>query len=75
MPPAPLCADDTFAALALSQVVSSLRFFAGTAFLLTIRFGPFINSETGSKSFTTSYCSGKIAALMTNWSPDPIAMV
>ena len=44
--------------LALIQAISSLRSFAGNAFLLTISCGLLATSEIGSKSLSTSYCSG-----------------
>jgi hypothetical protein len=51
--------------LALIQAISSLRFVAGTEFGVTMICGALGSSETGSKSFTTSYCRSYIAGLTT----------
>ena len=48
--PAPTMPAVALSRLALSQAISSLRFFAGSAFLVTIQSGVSATIATGSKS-------------------------
>src|SRR6266478_325645 len=51
------CAYCRLARVSFSQAINSLRSFAGKVFRATIHCGVSASSDTGSKSFTTSYWS------------------
>jgi len=56
--PAPGCPDDALLELAFSHAINSAKFVAGKSFLETIKSGSALMSATGSRSLSTSYCTG-----------------
>src|SRR5262249_61890492 len=72
-PPAPAVPADAATGAALSHAISSPRSFAGTVALVAITSGWSVSSDTGAKSFTTSYGNGRIAPVTTCVPHDPHA--
>ena len=63
--PTPAVPEVALSGFAFNQAISSGRSFGGRFFLPTISCELSVTSATGSKSFSTSYCSEYIAPLKT----------